>query len=609
LTQITASYVADRLADQVEAFTRDLLPNGKRDGNEYCVGSIGGEEGKSLKIHLVGEHAGQWRDWADDSQRGDLLDLLAKVKGCDITTAIDLACQYLNLSRTRIESAQTKTYKKPEPPEGRRAVSAAQDVELFFAGRGISQETLTAFKIVAKGNDTAVFPFFRGDEVVHIQYRSVREKKFWASDGTEMILFGWQAVPPMAREVIITEGPMDALAWYEYGYTALSVPQGAGTNGKNAWIERQFKEMERFDKIYICMDKDEPGKAATQDIVERLGRHRCFVIHLPDPHKDANDCLMAKVPAEIIDQSVKDARTMDPGELRNAGFFADAVVEHFNPNKKRQAGFALPWSLVAGDLTLGYGQTTMLAGWNGCGKSTIVGQITLDAIRQGARCCVASLEFKAHTYIAWLVRQALCKPDPTPDEVRAAVAQISDHLWAFSAYGSAKLDKILDVWEYAHSRYGTKLFVLDNFSKLNLGVGGKDDNNVAQSSAITKITEFAVNNNAHVIVLAHSRKKLNEHEEVGKLDIKGAGTLTDLVDIVLLLHRNKKKERAMLDRGMFAALPIEEQVTLQQQPDAWLTCDKNRHGEVEPRLSLWFDKPSHQYTETGRGTPLRYVKT
>jgi hypothetical protein len=77
----------------------------------------------------------------------------------------------------------------------------------------------------------------------------------------------------------------------------------------------------------------------------------------------------------------------------------------------------VPWFellLRLGDTPVGFGQTSMIAGWNGCGKSTLAGQITLDAMRQGVRTCVASLEFKSHTYLAWLVRQALCRPDPSP---------------------------------------------------------------------------------------------------------------------------------------------------------------------------------------------------
>jgi twinkle protein len=76
MTQITAKYIAGRLAAQAESFVRELLPNGKRDGNEWVVGSLDGEEGKSLKVHLAGDFAGKWKDWSTDDH-GDLIDLFA----------------------------------------------------------------------------------------------------------------------------------------------------------------------------------------------------------------------------------------------------------------------------------------------------------------------------------------------------------------------------------------------------------------------------------------------------------------------------------------------------------------------------------------------------
>ena len=40
----------------------------------------------------------------------------------------------------------------------------------------------------------------------------------------EPVLFGWQAIPDDAREVVITEGEIDALSMAAYGFPALSVP-------------------------------------------------------------------------------------------------------------------------------------------------------------------------------------------------------------------------------------------------------------------------------------------------------------------------------------------------------------------------------------------------
>ena len=140
MTHITAKYVSERLAAQAEGFVRELLPNGKRDGAEWVVGSLDGDAGKSLKIHLTGEHIGRWRDWATEDH-GDLIDLFAQIRGVSIGEAINECCLYLNIVRTQIDSDQKKTYQKAEKPEGRCAVTAAKAVDTFFASRMISSDT------------------------------------------------------------------------------------------------------------------------------------------------------------------------------------------------------------------------------------------------------------------------------------------------------------------------------------------------------------------------------------------------------------------------------------------------------------------------------------
>lgn len=62
------------LADRVQAVAEHLLPNGRKEANEWRVGSTAGEKGQSLGVHLSGAKAGVWADFAS-GEGGDLLDL------------------------------------------------------------------------------------------------------------------------------------------------------------------------------------------------------------------------------------------------------------------------------------------------------------------------------------------------------------------------------------------------------------------------------------------------------------------------------------------------------------------------------------------------------
>lgn len=71
--------LARDLLAQADTFVPNLFPNGKRRGNEWCVGSLAGEPGESLKINLK---TGVWKDFADNGVGGaDLISLYAAKHG------------------------------------------------------------------------------------------------------------------------------------------------------------------------------------------------------------------------------------------------------------------------------------------------------------------------------------------------------------------------------------------------------------------------------------------------------------------------------------------------------------------------------------------------
>ncbi|MFT5691999.1 MAG: hypothetical protein ACI92E_001330, partial [Oceanicoccus sp.] len=77
--QIDFAQLAEQLSGRVEEVCRHLLPDGCRDGANWSVGSVHGEEGQSLKValHVInGVNAGFWKDFEGD-KTGDLLELWA----------------------------------------------------------------------------------------------------------------------------------------------------------------------------------------------------------------------------------------------------------------------------------------------------------------------------------------------------------------------------------------------------------------------------------------------------------------------------------------------------------------------------------------------------
>jgi len=587
-----AAELAQRLADDTESICRLLLPNGKRQGQEWCTGSVQGEAGESLKVHLTGTKAGVWRDFAAN-HGGDLLDLWAAVKGISIGDAIRDAKAHLGIREPHFEGHQQKSFRQPDKPKCSKPTGAVMD---WLTGeRGLRKEAIETYRLAEKGRE-AVFPYLRNGELVSVKYRSIDDKrKMRVEKGCEPCLFGWQAIPATAREVVITEGELDAVAWYQLGHPALSVPNGASGH---TWIEHEFENLEQFDTIYISFDNDEPGRKGAGEIIDRLGRERCRVIEIPAPWKDANDLVKSHFDALKIKPLFDKARTLDPEELKPASDFVDEVIQEFYPPEDASTGFNLPWDKTHGMIRLRPGEVTLLGGVNGHGKSEGAGHLTLDAIGQGERACVASMEFKPRRWLMRLTRQASAFAEPSIPFIQAIHDWYQDKLWVFDAVGHAKSDRVLEVFSYARRRYGICLFVIDNLAKCGFA---EDDYN-GQKAFVDQLTDFAKEHDSHVILVAHMRKGQDEKRPAGKMDVKGTGAITDMVDTVLIWWRNKPKENERR-KAEHAREPFDES----NKPDALVICDKQRNGDDEPRIALWFDRGSHQFLGSAKSRPKRYV--
>lgn len=166
---ISIDEVARMLDQRVASLAPELLPNGKREGHFWRVGSIEGEPGQSLAVNLDGPMQGMWTDFSADKgardRSGDMLTLAALVLfggdrrrafawarsmlGLDGLDPARLAQERAEASR-RSETAQDQARKKAEwkrrkaqslffPP----AVTIENTpVELYLASRGIDLSLL-----------------------------------------------------------------------------------------------------------------------------------------------------------------------------------------------------------------------------------------------------------------------------------------------------------------------------------------------------------------------------------------------------------------------------------------------------------------------------------
>lgn len=246
-------------------------------------------------------------------------------------------------------------------------------------------------------------------------------------------------------------------------------------------------------------------------------------------------------------------------------------------------GARLPWAVVRDYVRVRPREVSIWAGINGHGKSQLLGQVVLGLMAQGERVCIASLEMRPEATMYRMTRQALGRDAPTRERIEAFHTWAdNDRLWLYDQQGTVKSDRIIALGRYVSQKLGCTQLVVDSLMKCGIGV---DDYN-RQKAFIDELCALAKDTGLHVHLVAHSRKGRSEDDRIGKFDIKGASEITDQADNVFTVWRNKPKERATAqgDHSMAG------------DPDCVLSCDKQRHGEWEGLVKLWFHRQSMQYT-------------
>jgi len=214
---------------------------------------------------------------------------------------------------------------------------------------------------------------------------------------------------------VSVSGNCDAIAMHQYGMPTLSVPNGGGRK-QSHWIEVEYDNLSRFDTIYLALDGDEEGEAATAEILDRFGTDRCRLIKLP--HKDANDCLKAGITKDQMRECFKRAICIDPEELRRPHDFYEDLKNEFYGEPDHEVGFGLPFEAIRREFRCRGGEVIVLAGRNGEGKSQFAGHMILEAMRDHYRVCVGSFEMKPPRYLKRLARQSGGVELPTENYLR-----------------------------------------------------------------------------------------------------------------------------------------------------------------------------------------------
>ena len=268
----------------------------------------------------------------------------------------------------------------------------------------------------------------------------------------------------------------------------------------------------------------------------------------------------------------------------------------------------LPWTKCNDSFEFRPGEVTVWAGQNGHGKTDVTTEVAISIIGQDEKVCVASFEMKPVTTVGRMVRMYAglnpFSPEFQQEDGIASLDALYDEfsewsngrMWLYDQTGTAKPDTVLGMVKYCAQELGITHVFIDSLMKC---VKAEDDFN-GQKDFVDQLCAMARDLSIHVHLVHHLRKPAKESELPDKHDTKGSGSITDQVDNLFMVWRNKPKEDDRKASGSNGKK--------QNEPDCYLLCRKQRNYEGsedgEPTISLWRHRDAGQFISDADGSPL-----
>ena len=346
------------------------------------------------------------------------------------------------------------------------------------------------------------------------------------------------------------EGEIDCLSLVECGIdNAVSVPSGTQDL---TFLDTCFDWLQQFHSITLFADNDAPGQELAAKLISRLGEYRISMVPLELYRgcKDANE-LLYRHGKDAVVEAVAGAKLVPVAGLLE---LADVKPLDLESIERVSSGIKALDDILGGFMA---GQLTVWTGKRGEGKSTLLGQLMIEAVESGSKVCAYSGELQA-TYFQYCIdlqcagpKYVMYREDPLRDTQAAYITKgMRDriHDWyrgRFYIYDntiaqSNEVENVMNVFTYALKRYDCKVFMVDNL--MTLQNDGDDRSFYRKQSVFTgQLVDFAKKYNVHVHLVAHPRKT---DRDLGNDDISGSGDITNRADNVITVSRLSEAERA-----------------------------------------------------------------
>lgn len=445
-------------------------------------------------------------------------------------------------------------------PKGYRGIT--KEVSQFF---GVRYEYDEVTGKVSK----SLYPVTKNYELSGYKVR-IHPKEFGSSfgeTGKECDFFGQFRFKTHAGICVIVGGEVDQMSAYQMlksqqkdkKYDEIAVVSSTiGESGTSKQAAGQYEWFNHFKKIVICLDNDEAGRKATDELAEVLPKGKVYIMKMR--RKDPNEYIWDKengTPRDHVSEFISDfwgMKAYTPAGVKSAAEAFDEIDDELNKPRITLPDYMHVLQEMMGGGMI-QGRITNIIADTSTGKSTHVNRMVYHWIfTSPVTPTIISLEATAGQYMLEMLAIHMEKnlrwtmTDVELQEfVKTEEGQRLKHELCFKEDGTPRFflidsreGTIKDVEaqiEKMYKKHNSLMFIIDVLSDLLRGSSEE------HTEDHMNFQRNMVKNGASIINVLHTRKppqsKDGEARKVTEYDALGSGTFVQSAAYNIVLNRDK----------------------------------------------------------------------
>lgn len=406
-----------------------------------------------------------------------------------------------------------KSGKKKEyvlPPE--YPVNLPEPLVQYMKGRGFTEGTMRLFGLTAttqyfpqigREAGSLSIPYKTPDGVIRNWKHRDANKNFIMEKDALKLLFNLNMINDSTDYLYIFEGEFDCMAAVQCGITqSVSVPNGATLQNNNLdYIGSSYEYISFKKKFIICTDDDTAGKKLREEIADRMGRQNCTYVSFGD-FKDANKFLQENGLDELKRKLQKEQEKFPIFGVVDIYSQKEEILKY---NFSDHINYSTGFKGCDDKWKVSFPEWTVVTGSPGSGKSEVVEQIIVNLNRKLSAPCAMFVPESTpiEQHFDRILQKMLCQSNLTENQKEMYFDYMAENFyWIDEDIEGIDMKKTLSIFAQLATEKGIKIFYIDPFNYLKDLYGGID----AIGHALTLLTKFVKNYNAHVFLVAHPKK-------------------------------------------------------------------------------------------------------